>query len=80
MSSQAYCDWEPCRLLQKFIRELATTPRSPATVQALVFAPKTDMGKVPLRLLTFYYCPFCGTRLDKNEEILRWIETNGVKH
>jgi thiol-disulfide isomerase/thioredoxin len=69
--SNEYCDRSPCNLLQKFIEEVAAHPQPGATVQAKV----VPHGRTPkkLSLVTFYYCPFCGTCLDANEEVLKWI-------
>ena len=69
--SNEYCDRSPCNLLQKFIEEVAAHPQPGATVQAKV-VPRGHSPK-KLKLVTFYYCPFCGTRLDENEEVLKWI-------
>lgn len=71
MKDQSFCDWEPCRLMQEFIKKYALPQRPPATVQSLICHPRKT--SIPNRILTFYYCPFCGTRLHDNKEILEWI-------
>lgn len=69
-----FCDWVPCDFLQKFIMSLMPGSRSPRTVQALVFHPKNSPKGEPAKLVTFYYCPFCGTRIHENKEVLDWID------
>jgi hypothetical protein len=71
MTSMEFCDWEPCGLLQEFIKKYALPLHPPATVQG-VFVPAAGKLAQP-KILTFYYCPFCGTRLHNNKEILEWI-------
>jgi len=70
-----FCDWGPCTWLQKFVTELMPKDRKEGTVQVLVIVPvaKTNPRVEPSKRVTFYYCPFCGTRLSENKEILDWI-------
>jgi hypothetical protein len=47
------------------------------TIQVLVLPDPTPMGvPQPVRphMVTFSYCPFCGTRILDNKEVLEWIE------
>jgi len=71
-----FCDWAPCGWLQKFVTGLMPSDRVEGTVQilALVPASKTNARGEPAKRVTFYYCPFCGTRLSENKEILDWIQ------
>jgi hypothetical protein len=48
---------------------------SPETVQMLTLTPPNKCKKkmAPVQRVTFYYCPFCGTRLSGNKEILEWV-------
>lgn len=72
-----FCDWEPCSWLQKFVVNLLPKDRNEDSVQVIAVtatAPAKPNGKVDhLKRVTFYYCPFCGTRLSGNKEILDWI-------
>lgn len=70
-----FCDWEPCLWLQKFVVGLMPKDRNINTVQVLAVVPvmKTTARVEPVKRVTFYYCPFCGTRLSENKEILEWI-------
>jgi hypothetical protein len=71
-----FCDWEPCSWLQKFVLSLLPKDRDLDTVQVEAFhRPSRVNGKAgEIRRVTFYYCPFCGTRLTGNKEILEWIQ------
>ena len=71
-----YCDWEPCEWLQKFVMTLLPKDRSEDSVQIDVTQKPSKLnGRVEqLRCVTFYYCPFCGTRLHENKEIMEWIQ------
>jgi hypothetical protein len=75
--SNEYCDRSPCRLLQKFIEDVAIPAKPPATVQALIMP--SERSREELKLTTFYYCPFCGTRLHGNEEVLKWMASRRSK-
>ena len=73
-----FCDCEPCGLLLKFM-EQQLTMMSPSRLglQILVLQRPTQKGgavKKPARIVTLVYCPFCGTRIDENKEILAWID------
>lgn len=74
-----FCDWEPCELLKQFVKRFALPRRDPTTVQALVFKPGSDVFEEPMKITTFYYCPFCGTRMHNNREVLEWISEHGRK-
>ena len=71
----SYCDWEPCTWLQKFVTDLMPKDVSPDTVQIRTMTPLNRCKKktAPVQTVTFYYCPFCGTRLSGNKEILEWV-------
>jgi hypothetical protein len=71
-----FCDWEPCSWLQKYVFSLLPKDRSADTVQVdALRRPLRVNGKAgEIRRVTFYYCPFCGTRLTGNKEILEWIQ------
>lgn len=70
-----YCDWEPCSWLQKFVISLLPRDRNDDTVQVdVIQRPSKINGRVEVsRRMTFYYCPFCGTRLYENKEVMEWI-------
>lgn len=73
--SGEFCDWEPCHWLQKFVMSMLPKDRTAFSVQAdtlNVPLKSTDKTRTVKRV-TFYYCPFCGTRLVGNKEILAWI-------
>ena len=74
--SGEFCDWEPCTWLQKYVFSLLPKDRSSDSVQVdALHRPHKANGKVgEIRRVTFYYCPFCGTRLTGNKEILEWIQ------
>lgn len=69
--SQEFCDRSPCLLLQKFVRQLAVPAKTPAVLQAVVLPHGTGNVLTPV---TFNYCPFCGTRLEGNDQVCSWIE------
>lgn len=71
-----FCDWAPCSLLQKFVVELLPKNRREGTVEGFIVVPpmKANSRPEPPKRVTFYYCPFCGTRLSENKEILGWIQ------
>jgi hypothetical protein len=74
MSSE-FCDWVPCSQLQRFVDQLAPKDRPSRSLQVLAYVPKSNPRVEPLRRVTFYYCPFCGTRIEGNKEVLDWIDT-----
>lgn len=80
MSVAEFCDWEPCEFLGKFIISLLPVGRSARTVQALVVTAKSSARGDPPKRVTFYYCPFCGTRIHENKEILDWIDKKRGRH
>jgi hypothetical protein len=66
-----YCDWDPCAFLQKLILDLMPNDRGADTVQVLTLG-QSKGSPLSLKRVTLYYCPFCGTRLHGNKEILSW--------
>ena len=71
-----FCDWVPCVWLQEFVTQLMPKDRARGTVQILALVPpeKTNARTESVKRVTLYYCPFCGTRLSENPEILKWIQ------
>lgn len=75
MSSE-YCDWEPCHWLKKFI-EQKMDDGTEGTVSMDVV--QRSRRKEKTRKLHLWYCPFCGTRLHDNKEVMKWVEDNRKK-
>ena len=73
MSSE-FCDWVPCTSLQRLVDTLVPRDRPSRVIQLLVYVPKTNPLKAPLKRVHFAYCPFCGTRIEGNKEVLDWID------
>lgn len=71
-----FCDWAPCMWLQRLLATMMPRDRAIDSVQVLVLGPPTkNSGRAgELKRVTLYYCPFCGTRLSENKEILEWIQ------
>lgn len=70
------CDWEPCPWLKRLV-ESFTARGSKAAVINLVPPTREGTEKAPLAPvipLNLWYCPFCGTRIHDNKDILVWIE------
>lgn len=72
-----FCDWEPCHLLQKLIKKFALKPGDAPSTRILMLRPGNRAADEPPQVLTLYYCPFCGTRISDNKEILDWLVANG---
>lgn len=74
--SADFCDWEPCSWLQKYILGIMPKDRKADTIQGdMVQYPSKLNGRVvQVRRVTFHYCPFCGTRIFENKEILEWVD------
>lgn len=69
-----FCDWEPCPWLKKLITRLLSAQKGEPF--GLVVSPQKlnqPMVHGPQRL-NLWYCPFCGTRIYDNKEILGWVE------
>lgn len=66
-----YCDWTPCKWLQKTFSSKMVVRSKDKSIQLLVSKPR---GNEPAKKVTLWYCPFCGTRLYDNKDILEWVE------
>lgn len=77
-----FCDWRPCDLLERMVQELMP----PGDVQL----PYSSGDGVPFVLvrdptqnfasaaLFFYYCPFCGTRVQgdpRGKDVKNWVKS-----
>jgi hypothetical protein len=73
-----FCDKEPCTLLQKFVlAKLTMLDKESGLLSSLVLPNPTKAGaKQPVAPyeVIFHYCPFCGTRLLDNEDVIEWLE------
>ena len=71
MSSE-FCDWEPCHWLKKFIEQkMDDGLRGTISFDVVQRSRKSKTRKVHL-----WYCPFCGTRIHNNPEVMKWVEEN----
>lgn len=70
--SMEFCDWEPCVWLKRFFDHKLDDGKQGEVSMTIVVRSR----KAKTKTITFWYCPFCGTRIHNNKEVLRWIEDN----
>ena len=73
-----FCDWEPCKFFKKALHEVVPISRPISTEPAPdkgppVLAVIGNDGRV--RVMNLWYCPFCGTRVYDNKDVLEWAES-----
>lgn len=69
-----YCDWEPCHWLKKFIEAKLDEGQKAVSASIVSKSKKPKAFRV-----FFWYCPFCGTRLHDNKDVLGWIHQNRTR-
>lgn len=73
-----FCDWEPCKLLKQAIIHFLSSNYKPGEDIKFDMVDHRHAGKDRQVYLT--YCPFCGTRVRGNPEIVKWagrLKSNG---
>lgn len=73
MPKYEFCDWEPCKLLQQAIVMFLDPEWRPGEDIRFKILDRTINGQP--RPVYFTYCPFCGTRLRGNKEVVSWVRT-----
>jgi hypothetical protein len=68
-----FCDWKPCSMLQKAVPLFLDPKWRPGEDIKFLVSDRASKGQ--LRPMYFSYCPFCGTRIRGNKDILGWVES-----
>lgn len=72
--SYKFCDREPCEELKRALpRFLPRDWRSKSKGESLKFQMVDQLSGRPITVY-LVYCPFCGTRLFENEDIMESVE------
>lgn len=78
--ASVFCDRNPCDNLKSgiihFIDLSLATKNNKLAINVKDHIKSQDLGPDMLRPVVIKYCPFCGTRLENNLDIVGWVRDN----
>lgn len=69
----SFCDWKPCTMLQQAVVMFLDPAWRPGEDIRFKIMDRSIGGVA--RIVYLSYCPFCGTRIRNNKDVLGWVES-----
>lgn len=70
-----FCDWEPCVALQEALHKfLPDNTKRGEEIKFYIETKAAHSRATRHFLVQMLYCPFCGTRLKDNKDIIEWVD------